>query len=225
MSFPAGAPHQLLGTYRSFQVAPPLVSPSFAVVTCPVFLVVHLSMLCPVRILYLCGQQYPVESHRVLSSLLGFYTAGVPDVSFLTILMSFRFCAWRLAMESFRVLLVMRSFSNVPSFWTSALARLSREATICSPILVSVPLLAWILKSPPLASFWISRCLLKALVHCSFHCCHICWLDVVWRHSRHAGTRLPHCRSFLVLVVTIVALEMGTFESDAKYWHFYCLWK
>ena len=35
MLFPAGAPHQL------FQVAPPLVTPCFAVVLCPEILVVH----------------------------------------------------------------------------------------------------------------------------------------------------------------------------------------
>ena len=32
MSFPACASHQLLGTHRSFQVAPPLMSPCFSVV-------------------------------------------------------------------------------------------------------------------------------------------------------------------------------------------------
>ena len=119
---PAGDPHQLLGTHWSFQVAPPLVSPRFAVVLCPGFLVVHVALLWPVRILYPCDQKYPVGSHGGLSYLLGFVwfaTAGVTAVRFLTSLTSFRFDAWRLAMESVKVLFIMTSFSTVPFFWTA----------------------------------------------------------------------------------------------------------
>ena len=93
ISFPAGAPHQLLGTQRSFQVSPPLVSLRFSVVLCPIFIVVHVAMLCPVWILYTCDQHYPVRSHGGFSSLLGFAwfaTADVPAVRVLTILTSFR---------------------------------------------------------------------------------------------------------------------------------------
>ena len=117
MSFPAGAPRQLLGTHRSFQVAPHLMYLCLAVVSCPVFCVVYVVLLCPVRILYLCDQQYPVGSHGGLSSLIGFDTAGVRTVRFSTSLMSFRFCAWRLAMKSVRVLLAMTIFSNVSLLW------------------------------------------------------------------------------------------------------------
>ena len=91
--FPASEPRQLLGTQRSFQVAPPLVSLRFSVVLCPIFIVVHVAMLCPVWILYPCDQHYPVRSHGGFSSLLGFAwfaTADVPAVRVLTILTSFR---------------------------------------------------------------------------------------------------------------------------------------
>ena len=117
---------------------------------------VHVSLLCYVRILYPCEQQYLVGSHGGFSHLLGFScvaTAGVPAVIFSTSLMSFKFCACRLAMESVRVLFSMKCFLTVSFFWTTAFARLSREATICSPILVLVALLDWLFKSPPLVSF------------------------------------------------------------------------
>ena len=77
-------------------------------------------------------------------------------------------------MESVRVLLDMTSFSTVSFFWSAELARSLREATICSPILDSVTLLAWRLKPPPLVSFWMSCCLLKAAVQCRFHFFHVC---------------------------------------------------
>ena len=80
MSIPDGAPHQLLGTHPSFQVAPPLMSLGFSVVSCPGFLVVHAALFCHVPILYPCDQQYPVGSHGGLSSLLGFSIAGVPAI-------------------------------------------------------------------------------------------------------------------------------------------------
>ena len=141
MLFPAGVPHQILGTHSSFQVAPPLMPPRLAVVSCPGFLAVHVALLCHVRILYLCGHQYPIGSHGGLSYLIGFDTAGVPAVSFLMSLMSFRSCTWRLEMGSVSVLLTMASFSTVSFFWTAALARLSRESKLCSTIIVSVAML------------------------------------------------------------------------------------
>ena len=55
--FPDSEPRQLLGTQRSFQVEPPLVSLCLAVVSCPRLFVVHVALLCPVRILYLCDHQ------------------------------------------------------------------------------------------------------------------------------------------------------------------------
>ena len=93
MSFPDGVHHKILGTHCSFKLAPPLMSPRFDVVSCSGFLVVHVALLCPVQILYLCYQQYLVGSRGGFSSFLGFATAGVPDVRFLTSLMSIRLCA------------------------------------------------------------------------------------------------------------------------------------
>ena len=176
MSFPDGVHHKLLGTHCSFKLAPPLMSPRFDVVSCSGFLVVHVALLCPVQILYLCYQQYLVGSRGGFSSFLGFATAGVPDVRFLTSLMSIRLCAWRLAMESVRVLLAMSSFSTVELLWIYELSSLSREATICYPVLVSVTLLALRVKFSPLVSFWVSCSSLKAMFHCIFYCCHVYWL-------------------------------------------------
>ena len=137
------------------------------------------------------------------SYLLGFAwvaTVGVPSDRFLTSLIRFNFCACRLKMESVRVLFdTTRSF-----FCTTEFVRLSRKSTICYPILVSVALLSWLLKYPPLVSFWMSRCLLKAAVQCSFHYCHVCWFSVVRRYSRQSDTSIPHYRACLVPVVTIV---------------------
>ena len=220
MSFPASAPRQLLGTHSLFQVAPPLVSLCFAVVSCSWFYLVCFALLCPVQILYPCDHQYPVEYHGGLSAVLGFSTAGIPAVRFSVSLISFRFYDWIITMDSVRVLLAVTSFSTVSFFWTDPLDRVSREATICSPIRVSVSLLSWILKSPPLVSFWMSRFLPKAAVHFSFHFFHVYWLAGVWRLLRHAGTRFLHWMACLVPVMTIVASEMGEFASDAKSWHF-----
>ena len=122
--------HQLLGTHNLFQVAPPLISPHFAVVSCPRFYVVHVALLRPVRIFYPCDQQYLVGSNVGFSYLLGFAwvaTAGVPAVRFSTILMSFKLYACRIAMELVRVLFNMKIFLSMSFFWTAAFARLSRE--------------------------------------------------------------------------------------------------
>ena len=135
--------------------------PRFAVLLCPRFLVVHVELLYPVGILYLFDQKCMVVFHGVLLYFLGFATAVLPDVSFSTILMSFSFCAWRLTMDSVRVFPAVTGLSTVSFFWTSSLATLLREATICFPTLFSVTLLSWRLKSPLLVSFWMSRCLLK----------------------------------------------------------------
>ena len=43
---------------------------------------VHVALLCPVRLLYSCDQKYPVGSHGGLSSFPGFDTEGVPAVIF-----------------------------------------------------------------------------------------------------------------------------------------------
>ena len=88
------------------------------------------------------------------------FVRGAPTgghvVSFLTILMVFKFYTCRLAMESVRVLLDMKSFSAVSFFWTDLFERFSREAIIFSPIIASVALLVFLVKSPPLVSFCMS---------------------------------------------------------------------
>ena len=111
--FPASVLHQLLGSCRSFKVVTLLMCPCFAVLSWPGFLVVHVALLYPVWIFYPCDQKYLVGSHGGFSSLFGFAAAGVPAVSFLASLMSFRFCTLRLAMESVKVLLVMKKISTV----------------------------------------------------------------------------------------------------------------
>ena len=92
------------------------MSPRFSVVSCPGFLVVHVALLCQVRTLYPCDEQYPVGSQGGFSYVLGFATAGVPAVIFSMRLMRFRFCAWRLSMESVSFILAMKLFSNVLFF-------------------------------------------------------------------------------------------------------------